>query len=109
MSTDPKVPRDRTTRLPVVAVAAMVIAYLLAFAVLGYTYMTARLEVVGTQTGTNLALVQVTAVISIVVALSACAAAAASRRTAVVVGILLATAPFGLVSIATIGIAFYSR
>lgn len=87
----------------------MGIAYLLAFAVLAYTYMTTRLEVVNTQTDTHLPLVRTAAVISILAAFSACAAAAASRGTTIVIAIILATVPSAMLSIPTSGIAFCPR
>lgn len=109
MSRDPKVRRDRTTRLSAAAIAAMVIAYLLAFAALAYLYMTTRLEAPTAPTDSHLPLIRATAAISILTAFSACAAAAASRRKTIIIAIILATVPFAMLPIAIIGIAFGPR
>lgn len=96
---------DRATLLSITAVAAMIVAYLLAFSVLSDTDMASKFENGVAPPGTDLVGIQTAAVASIVAALGAWAAALASKRTAPAVLVLAATAPFALLQPMTLGLA----
>lgn len=97
---------DRGAMLSIIALAAMAIAYLLAFTVLIDTDMASKFENGVAPPGTDVAGIRTAAVTSIVAALSSWVAAIASRKPIPVVLVLIASAPFAPLSLITLGLAF---
>lgn len=106
VSTDPTEDRDRRAILSIAAIAAMFVAYLPAFTVLTDTDMASRFENGVPPPGSDLAGIRAAAVASVAAALGSWTAAVASRATGVSVAVLVATAPFALLSLVTFGLAF---
>lgn len=97
---------DRGAMLSIIALAAMAIAYLLAFTVLTDTDMASKFENGIAPPGTDIAGIRIAAATSIVAATSAWVAAIASRKPIPVVLVLIASAPFAPLSLIALGLAF---
>jgi hypothetical protein len=98
--------RDRAVLLSVTAFAAMIIAYLLGFTVLGDTAMASKFENGVAPAGTDIGGLRSAAAGSVVAALGAWAAAITSRRVIAVLLVLLISVPFVLMSLVTLQLAF---
>jgi hypothetical protein len=98
--------QDRGALLSITAAAAMVVAYLLAFTVLTDPDMASRFENGVAPPGTAVVGIRTAAVASVVAATGAWVAAIASRKAIPIVLVLMATAPFALLSLVTLGLAF---
>ncbi|MGE2837142.1 hypothetical protein [Mycobacterium sp. SMC-4] len=97
---------DRRVMLSIAGLAGMFVAYLLALTVLMDTNMASKFENGVAPTGTDVAGVQTTVILSIVAAGGAVVASLASGKTVVAVLAVLAFVPFGLLSLITLGLAF---
>ena len=74
--------------------------------VLTDTDMASRFENGVAPPGTDLAGIRTAAVASIIAAFGSWAAAVASRKVGIIIVVLVATAPFTLLSLVTLGLAF---
>lgn len=97
---------DRGAMLSVAALAAIVIAYLLAFTVLTDTDMASRFENGIAPPGTDIAGLRTAAISSIAAAAGAWVAAVASRRAVPIVLVLIASVPFAPLALFALGLAF---
>lgn len=98
--------RDRAVLMSVTAIAAMVIAYLLVFTVLGDPDMTDTLMNGVAPPGTDVVGNRATVVSGIVAAVGAWTAAIASRRVIPIALVLMASVPFGPMMLFTLALAF---
>lgn len=85
---------------------AMVIAYLLAFTVLSDTGLASKFENGVAPPGTDVMGLRVTAVASVLAAVGAWASVIAGRAVIPIVLVLIASAPFGLLSLVTLLLVF---
>lgn len=89
-----------------IGIMAMVIAYLLTFTVLSDTGLASKFENGVAPPGTDVAGLRVTAVASVVAAVSAWATVVAGRAVIPIVLVLLASVPFALLSLIALLLAF---
>lgn len=89
-----------------IGIVAMVIAYVLAFTVLSDTDMASKFENGVAPPGTDVAGLRVAAVGSIVAAAGAWVSVVAGRAIIPIVLVLVASAPFALLSLFTLQLAF---
>ncbi|MDH6193432.1 hypothetical protein M2272_000053 [Mycobacterium frederiksbergense] len=97
---------DRGAMLSVAALAAMVIAYLLAFTVLTDTDVASKFENGVAPPGTDVAGLRAAAFASIVAAAGAWVTAVASRKAVPVVLVVFACVPFSPLALFALGLAF---
>lgn len=98
--------RDSTALLSITALAAMFIAYLLGFVVLGDTDMASKFENGVAPPGTDVGGLRAAAAGSVVAALGAWAAAITSRRIILIVLVLIVSVPLAMLSLVTLQLAF---
>lgn len=96
----------RTPALSIIGVVAMAAAYLLAFIVLSDTDMASKFENGVAPPGANVAGLRAAAVASIVAALGAWVAVVTGGKTIPIVLVVIASAPFALMSLFTLELAF---
>lgn len=97
---------DRGVMLSTAALAAMVIAYLLAFTVLSDPDLASRFENAVAPPGTDFAGNRTAAATSIVAAAGAWVAAFASRKVVPVVLVFIASVPFAPLGLFALGLVF---
>lgn len=97
---------DRGVMLSVAALAAMVVAYVLAFTVLADTGMASRFENGVAPPGTDIAGLRIAAISSTVAAAGAWVAAVASRRAVPVLLLFIASVPFAPLALFALALAF---
>ncbi len=98
--------RGRAVLLSVTAAAAMCIAYLLGFVVLGDSDMASKFENGVAPPGTDIGGIRAAAAGSVVAALGAWVSVIASRRIIPILLMLLTSVPFALLSLVTVQLAF---
>ena len=97
---------SRNALLSIAGIMAMAVAYLPAFTVLSDTGLASKFENGVAPPGTDVAGFRVTAAASVVAAGGAWVAVIAGRSVIPIVLVLIASAPFALLSIATLLLAF---
>lgn len=97
---------SRNAPLSLIGIVAMVVAYLLVFAVLSDTNMASKFENGFAPPGTDVLGNRIAAVGGVVAAGCAWVAAAAGRMVIPIILVLMASAPFALLSFVTLQLAF---
>ncbi|MBU8820428.1 hypothetical protein KL864_31630 [Mycolicibacterium goodii] len=96
----------RNPALSMIGIVAMFMAYVLAFTVLSDTDMASKCENGVAPPGTDVASLRVTAVASVLAAAGAWVSVIAGRAVIPIMLVLIASAPFALVSLFTLQLAF---